>query len=112
MKWADGLSNGGLPILDYLVTWQQAGKYENLAITRSTTHTLLDLTAGKTYSFKVQSRNAAGLSEHSSGVQILAARIPDAPVSVSSFFCFNQGTKISLKWSEGLYNGGSDVLDY
>jgi hypothetical protein len=73
---------------------------------------LLDLTPGKTYSFKVQSRNAAGLSEHSSGVQILAARIPDAPVSVSSFFCFNQGKKISLKWSEGQYNGGSDVLDY
>jgi len=42
------------------------------------------LTSGVTYSFKVTSRNSVGTSEYSLPVEILAATIPDAPLSLAN----------------------------
>ncbi len=53
LKWADGPSNGGSPILDYLVSWDLEGNYETLAITTSNTYTSLNLIPGRTYIFKL-----------------------------------------------------------
>jgi hypothetical protein len=40
------------------------------------------LISGKTYKFKVAARNIIGESDKSTAVAILAARVPDAPVSL------------------------------
>jgi len=42
------------------------------------------LTAGETYSFKVTARNTVGDSVMSDPISVLAAKLPDAPVSFAN----------------------------
>jgi hypothetical protein len=44
--------------------------------------TKTSLTPGKIYNFKITARNSVGHSSFSTGIAILAARIPDAPISL------------------------------
>ena len=46
-----------------------------------TSYTVIGLTTGTTYRFMVLARNALGQSVYSTPVPILAAQIPDAPLS-------------------------------
>ena len=41
------------------------------------------LTAGVTYQFQVSARNSVGSGSYSVAISILAAKIPDAPLSLS-----------------------------
>lgn len=68
------------------------------------------VTTGLTYSFKVTSRNLIGVSTQSSVLPVIAARIPDAPINLR--ISSNLSTNIGLSWSNGIYNGGSPVIDY
>ena len=43
--------------------------------------TVVPLTAGRTYTFKVEARNNVGYSISSTGLAVLAAQIPDTPVA-------------------------------
>ena len=82
MTWTDGASNGGTPVLDYKIIYDQSiGNYITLVeghISNSYT-TVLMLTKGRLYKFKVYSRNSAGFSLESEEIQILAASIPAQP---------------------------------
>jgi hypothetical protein len=42
------------------------------------------LTPGTTYKFKVTSRNSVGYSLESEEIEILAAKVPDAPIDLSN----------------------------
>ena len=46
--------------------------------------TQVTLTSGTTYVFKVQARNSVGISAESASVSILAAKTPDAPLSLAN----------------------------
>jgi len=48
----------------------------------------------------------------SSAVTILAARVPDAPVSLQNDAVITAETTIGLNWLDGAYNGASNILDY
>ena len=75
--------------------------------------TLATLTANMYYTFKVESRNAIGYStSFSNEVTILAASVPDAPLSLANNLFITASGIISLTWTEGLNNGGSPVIDY
>lgn len=76
MTWEDGLSDGGTPIIDYRITYDQSiGTYITLAtgITELKYTTLSSLTSGRTYKFKIEARNSVGYSLPSSEISILAA---------------------------------------
>ena len=45
-------------------------------------------------------------------VFILAAKIPDAPLSLANNIAITTSGVIGLTWSPGAYNGGSPVIDY
>jgi hypothetical protein len=67
--------NGGAPVLDYTVSWDNAtGQFtmlkENVG---TTTYTASGIQASLTYSFMVQARNIYGLSSFSFPVSILSA---------------------------------------
>jgi hypothetical protein len=70
------------------------------------------LSAGTTYVFKVQSRNSVGFSGDSSELSVLAAKLPDAPVSLANDAVTTTGYQVGLSWSDGSYNGGTAVIDY
>lgn len=62
--------------------------------------------------FKVQAVNSVGSSSDSAELSVLAAKLPDAPVSLANVPAQTTATQIGLSWSDGAYNGGSAVIDY
>lgn len=76
ITWNNGISTGGSPIIDYRVSYDQSiGIYTVLAtgLTVKTYTTLVTLTPGATYRFKVEARNSVGYSELSADLPVLAA---------------------------------------
>jgi hypothetical protein len=75
LTWNEGTENGGSIVIDYTITYgEDTGSYNNIiAGITGTSYTVIGLTAGVTYKFKVQARNEFGLSDYSSEALILAA---------------------------------------
>lgn len=83
------------------------------SVTTTTYTTPTTLIANTVYKFKVESRNAFGYSAiYSNEVSIRAAKIPDAPISLSNVVAVTTSGVIGLSWSPGSYDGGSPVIDY
>lgn len=77
--WIEGLSNGGSPVIDYQIWYDQSiGNIVSLAtgVTTLSYTTNFTLTPGATYSFYVQARNLVGYSQFSVVLQVLAASVP------------------------------------
>lgn len=111
IKWEIGLQNGGAPVLDYRVTFLDpaAGVFEILqsGIT-VTSFVATGLTAGRTYTFEVQSRNVYGFSAYSNQVQILAAQKPSAPLAPTTEV---SGSNVKISWTPPSANG-SPITGY
>jgi len=43
---------------------------------------------------------------------VLAAKIPDAPINLANDAEVTSAYQVGLSWNEGVYNGGSSVIDY
>jgi hypothetical protein len=113
--WNDGSSDGGTSVIDYTIFYDQGtGTFVQLEAGVTTQYylTSVTLSAGTTYVFKVQTRNSVGLSSDSTELSILAAKLPDSPVSLIDVPGTTNANQIGLSWSDGLYNGGSPVIDY
>lgn len=67
---------------------------------------------GKTYKFKITARNSVGISDLSAATSILAAKVPDSPLSLQDNVAVTNAYQIGLTWSAGLYDGASPVIDY
>jgi hypothetical protein len=64
---------------------QSDGTYSILASNVvSSSYTAIDLTAGVTYQFKIESRNSYGYSTYSGSISLLCAFVPDPPTTVST----------------------------
>jgi hypothetical protein len=84
-SWTQGASNGGAPVIDYNILSDKAlgtGVFETIASSVATTsYTATGLTAGKTYTFKVEARNSYGLSAPSAPALILCQYVPATPAA-------------------------------
>ena len=60
----------------------------------------------------MSARNTVGSGSYSIPVSILAAKTPDAPLSLANVAAVTTGYLIGLNWTQGIYNGGSPVIDY
>jgi len=56
--------------------------------------------------------NSVGPSKDSESLSVLAARRPDAPTSLADDSVVTKATQIGLTWSDGAYNGGSQITNY
>lgn len=84
--WSDGASNGGTSVIDYTVYYDQgSSNFVQLesGVTTQYYQTSVTLTPGTTYVFKVQARNSVGSSSDSTELSVLAAKLPDAPLSLA-----------------------------
>jgi hypothetical protein len=116
LTWQTGAADGGTPVIDYRLSWDQGtNSYLVLdigIITKSYT-TIISLTPDSVYKFRVESRNAFGYSTtYSSEISVRAAKVSDAPTSLENNVAVTASGVIGLTWSAGTYNGGSPVLDY
>ena len=81
-SWTAGSLNGGSPVIEYRVNWDQGtNTYAVLdsSVTGLSYSTSATLTPNTVYKFKLESRNSYGFSTLSSEISIRAAKIPDAP---------------------------------
>jgi len=95
--WSDGAYNGGKPILDYRVSYDQGtAVWVDLeeGITQKQ-YTATGLDQGLTYKFKVEARNEVGYSLPSVEIAILTAIIPEAPFDVATTVVANS---IVVSW--------------
>lgn len=115
--WDPPQDDGGSPILDYAVYYNQ-GSASNVWVVLDENEvnafyqTTVALVAGETYAFKVTARNAVGSSDYSAEIQILAAKEPDAPISLAEISGLSTATQIGFSWQDGAYDGASPILDY
>jgi len=87
LSWQEGAYNGASPVIDYRVSIARVSDgvysvYASGVIEKELT--ILGLTPGVRYEFKVESRNIITYSELSASISILAAQIPDAPTDLSN----------------------------
>ena len=76
LSWAAPQFNGGSPLIDYSIWYDNASgsNFTQLASElTSLSYTAFSMTPGSTYKFKVKVRNLYGFSAFSSVVRILAA---------------------------------------
>lgn len=79
LKWQAGPESGGTPVLDYTIVYDQGLGASSSFITliagrQQTSYTVIGLTVGTTYRFKILARNDLGSSEYSDPLSILAAQ--------------------------------------
>lgn len=77
-----------------------------------TSYTITGLTLGTTYEFTVESQNLRGYSPTSDSITILHAIQPDPPINLIENLVHRSYTTLGISWSDGVSDGGSDVLDY
>jgi hypothetical protein len=111
LSWDEGVENGGSPVIDYTVNYAVGtfGSYvELMSGVLLTEYTATGLTSGETYSFKIQARNAYGLSASSTNVQLLNAFIPAVAVAPSTVVI---AENVILTWTAPSSNG-SPITSY
>ena len=110
LTWAPGPQAGGTPVLDYTL-WsdQGSGSYQPVVSgLASTAYTVSGLSLGTSYTFRVQARNAFGLSDFTYSVAILAAQQPTVPLAPETLFL---RTSVKVSWIAP-FNGGSPITGY
>lgn len=83
IQWNEPIENGGSPILDYQVSWDEgtAGSFTSLGSTLNSSEfsPAQKLTTGVTYRFKIRAVNYIGTGPDSNVISLIAAGIPDTP---------------------------------
>ena len=80
--WQDGIKDGGSPVLQYRISFDQATDtwvYLQDGITIKQFTTSLPLLVGRYYKFRVEAKNSVGYSAFSAPISILTAQIPATP---------------------------------
>ncbi|MGA1866877.1 MAG: fibronectin type III domain-containing protein, partial [Thermoplasmatota archaeon] len=112
LQWNPPYSNGGSPVIEYLVYRKTPG--ENLdqigtATAGSFSYTDSDVEGGTTYTYAVKAKNRMGLSPFSGEVQATAMGRPGTPVNV--VYVTGDGF-VEISWEMPATNGGSPITGY
>ncbi len=109
--WSDGVSDGGSPVVDYRISFDQATDtwvFLQGGITLRQFTTSLPLIVGRTYKFRVEARNSVGYSAISVPISILTAQIPATPVPPTTTLF---GDTIVVSWIQP-DDGGTSISAY
>jgi hypothetical protein len=115
-EWFDPADDGGTPILDFQVYWNQGVDGNDFTLLQDSTLGMNTyfiqngLTNGVFYQFKVKASNYIGLSPFSSYINLIAASVPLEPLNLQIVLLTVDSVKFS--WDENPDNGGSLVKDY
>jgi hypothetical protein len=111
VSWTAPTSDGGSPITGYDVTRYVAGQAPvTTSIGAVTQATIVGLTNGTTYTFRVAAKNLIGTGALSANSSPVTPRsLPDAPTSVSATAGAGQAT---VNWTAPTSDGGSPITGY
>ena len=113
IEWTPPNDDGGDPIDDYKVYWDEGSGGSFILLGSSSNlleYTVNSLTKGNTYRFKVSAVNHIGESQLSTEGSVIAATVPDAP-SAAPLKVTSTKTSITVEWTAP-YNGGSAITGY
>jgi predicted phage tail protein len=112
LKWLAPSSNGGAAVTDYIIqrrigtgAWATVNDGAGTQLTR----TVIGLTNGTTYQFRVLAKNSAGTSPVSNTVNTIPRTVPSAPRSLTAT---PDNGRVTLKWLAPASNGGAAVTDF
>ena len=111
LQWEEGTANGGTPVIDYEISYDEASGSTYVVLASNileNTYLVEGLTSGLTYKFKVKARNVFGLSAFSSELSLLAAYKPDSPNPPVTSVIDNT---VVIDWTAPS-NNGSPILSY
>lgn len=113
LKWAEGLHNGGTPVIDYTVFSKDSVVLEwierQIGVV-GTAVTLSSFNPGVTYTFRVKSRSAFDFSvAYSNEVSILAASNPAQPAAPTTQV---SGLNVIIDWTPAPDDNGSPITSY
>ena len=115
LTWNAPASNGGLPVIDYVVEVRAAGAatWTTFAdgVSAATSATVTGLTNGVTYTFRVTAKNSFGSSAASAeSVPVVVLGLPgtaSAPVATAGV-----RAEVHLAWTAPTETGGVALTDY
>lgn len=111
--WTAPTDDGGTPIFDYQILWDQGtgGSFVSLGSSSNELEFTPNyvLVTGYTYRFKVRAINFIGTGADSLIVSLISASPPDAPTKPLLYEAsYNH---VTITW-EPVYNGGAPILGY
>lgn len=113
LSWLSPTSDGGAAVTDYLIEYRLSTAFDWSTfvdgVSASSTTTVVGLTNGSLYEFRVSPINAGGTGTASSIVSARPYTTPGDPGSVAASVV---GTTASLTWTVPTSNGGSAITDY
>ena len=112
-SWSEPVSNGGSPVIDYLIEFDNSlGTFSKIEeFYTSTSFVKTGLQEGTSYKFRVQARNAVDYSIYSQEFAIIAATVPGKPNAPSTTVSGDEET-IVIDWTAPTNTGGLDVSGY
>lgn len=113
LSWSAPANNGGKSITDYIVQLSTNGNtWTNVvdAVSNSAGITVMGLTNGVAYLFRVAAVNEIGTGKYSdASAQIVPLGVPGPPTLVKGDAT---NAQVSLTWSAPLATGGTPITDY
>ncbi len=107
-------ANGGAAVTGYTVTASGGGGTCSTAGTSCIVSGAL--TAGTSYTFTVTAANAAGASQPSGSVALVAATVPQAPTIGTATYvtgiAYGQAPQVVVNWTDPANNGGAAITGY
>lgn len=93
-NWLENSDNGGSPVRDYLIYWDEGNtdsSVTDFVLSDHTSYSTLEhiqsgLTMGTYYRFWVKARNDAGVSERSETITLLAATFNTEPLNLRTTY--------------------------
>ena len=109
LNWTAPASNGGEPITDYEYEQGGSGTWISTGGT-ATSYTVMGLTNGQPYRFRVRALNSVGAGAASAASpNVTPATEPDAPTGLSATV---SDQEVDLIWTAPASNGGAMITDY
>ncbi|CAH1395279.1 unnamed protein product [Nezara viridula] len=114
LSWGVPFSDGGTPILDYLVERRESGNaWIKIGSTKELHIVTSSLKKGVSYEFKVSARNRVGEGQSLLSDQIIAGTKKTPPSPPENVQVTNIASKsVTLTWEPPLSNGGSELTGY
>ncbi len=115
MTWEAPESDGGSPILRYVIEKRSAGRvtWSKVTTVKELTAIVTDLNEGKMFEFKVAAENKFGMGEGAEIGPVLAAFTFDVPGAPGTPECLDTTqTSTTVTWTPPESDGGSPVLGY
>lgn len=107
LDWATPLGNAGVPIVRYLVLFEDG---REACVTVTTACSVTGLTNGRAYRFVVFAENEVGVSDSSdASPTIVPATTPAAPSGIRGVVASG---RVDLEWDPSTEDGGDSITEY